>query len=68
MAPKTNTCPIGVRGIIRIITTGMNVMISLNVRLKVSQERSHEQPPSNNATYSQSIKKTLPQVSHFPWL
>ena len=33
IAPNTRTCPIGDSGMRRMITTGINVIVSLNVRL-----------------------------------
>lgn len=66
MAPNTNTCPIGVKGIIRMITTGINVMVSLNVRLNVRTSLGFNVYPCNALSIKLEQKTTSSMNSLVP--
>mmetsp|Transcript_38974 Transcript_38974/g.93793 ORF Transcript_38974/g.93793 Transcript_38974/m.93793 type:complete len:102 (+) Transcript_38974:200-505(+) len=66
MAPKTKTCPIGDKGIIRMITTGMNVIVSLNVRRKVRTSLGFSVYPCNALKIKLEQNTTSSQNSLVP--
>mmetsp|Transcript_23155 Transcript_23155/g.42593 ORF Transcript_23155/g.42593 Transcript_23155/m.42593 type:complete len:102 (-) Transcript_23155:1868-2173(-) len=58
IAPNIKTCPIGVKGIIRMIRTGINVIVSLNVRLNVRTSLGFNVYPCNALNIKLEQNKT----------
>ena len=68
IAPNTRTCPIGDSGMRRMITTGMNVIVSLNVRLGEEKKGTPQISIGLLSHQMLATNKNLPQGSNFSWL
>ena len=66
MAPNTKTCPMGDKGMRRIITTGMNVIVSLNVRRNVRTSLGFNVYPCKARRIKLEQKTTSSQIILFP--
>ena len=77
MAPNTKTCPIGDKGMRRMITTGTNVIVSLNVRLGIksadnigrvthvkSQRRPHQLTSRSAPLSASTCSPATPSISN----